>query len=128
MAACSAIWRREGRASDAAVVNSEPIGEPGTEHSVPQSAAEYAPAYVNAHANLLDLVSAGDLRVDDSDDDDPVLYFPDGTPVDTWREDYPYDARLERPEYEQHKRLLQIELLKLQNYVKESGERLVVLF
>ncbi|HZP51731.1 MAG TPA: polyphosphate kinase 2 [Actinocrinis sp.] len=76
----------------------------------------------------LDLAAAADLRVDDSDDDDPVLYYADGTPVDTWREDYPYDARLSRSEYELHKRLLQIELLKLQNWVKESGQRLVVLF
>jgi polyphosphate kinase 2 len=68
------------------------------------------------------------LRVDDGDDDDPVLYYADGAPVDTWREDYPYDARLTRAAYEHDKRLLQIELLKLQNWVKESGERLVVLF
>jgi polyphosphate kinase 2 len=76
----------------------------------------------------LDLAAAADLRVDDSDDDDPVLYYADGTPVDTWREDYPYDSRITRPEYEQHKRLLQIELLKLQNWIKQSGERLIVLF
>ena len=68
------------------------------------------------------------LRVDDGDDDDPVLYNADGTPVDTWREEYPYDTRLPRAEYEYDKRLLQIELLKLQNRVKESGERLIVLF
>ena len=69
-----------------------------------------------------------DLRVDDTDDDDPVLYYSDGRPVDTWREDYPYDERLSRAEYDQTKRLLQIELLKLQNWIKESGERLIVLF
>jgi polyphosphate kinase len=68
------------------------------------------------------------LRVDYSDDEDPVLFNADGTPVDTWREDYPYDARLSRAEYEHDKRLLQIELLKLQNWVKETGERLIVLF
>src|SRR5919112_3245578 len=67
-------------------------------------------------------------RVADDDDDDPVLLNADGSPVDTWREDYPYDERLARPDYDHHKRLLQIELLKLQNWVKESGERLVVLF
>jgi polyphosphate kinase len=70
----------------------------------------------------------GGYRVADDDDDDPVLLNADGTPVDTWREDYPYDERMARPEYDHHKRLLQIELLKLQNWVKESGERLVVLF
>jgi polyphosphate kinase 2 len=67
-------------------------------------------------------------RVADDDDDDPVLLNADGTPVDTWREDYPYDTRLERAEYDRAKRLLQIELLKLQNWVKDSGERLVILF
>ncbi|MEV1177421.1 polyphosphate kinase 2 [Nonomuraea sp. NPDC049784] len=68
------------------------------------------------------------LMVDDSDDDDPVLLRPDGTPVDTWREHYPYPERLSRQEYDYFKRLLQIELLKLQYWVKENGERLVILF
>jgi polyphosphate kinase len=67
------------------------------------------------------------LVVDDSDDDDPVLVA-DGERVDTWREGYPYDARMPRDEYEHQKRLLQIELLKLQNWVKSSGEKVVILF
>ena len=50
----------------------------------------------------------------DDDDDDPVLVTRDGNPVDTWRESYPYHERLGREEYERDKRLLQIELLKLQ--------------
>src|SRR3954447_24622304 len=58
------------------------------------------------------------LLVDDSDDDDPVLIRADGRRVDTWRENYPYDERLDRDVYEAEKRLLQIELLKLQNWVK----------
>jgi polyphosphate kinase 2 len=70
----------------------------------------------------------GDYQVLDDDDDDPVLLTKDGQPVETWREGYPYPERLERPEYERQKRLLQIELLKLQKWVKASGERLVVLF
>ncbi|GAA3231364.1 polyphosphate kinase 2 [Pseudonocardia petroleophila] len=76
----------------------------------------------------MDLPDLSALRVDDTDDDDPVLLGPDGARVDTWREGYPYDERLSREEYEQHKRLLQIELLKLQNWVKETGQRLVILF
>ncbi|AGL14628.1 polyphosphate kinase 2 [Actinoplanes sp. N902-109] len=67
-------------------------------------------------------------RVADNDDDDPVLLNADGTPVDTWREDYPYDFRMPRSEYDHHKRLLQIELLKLQNWCKSTGERMVILF
>ena len=70
----------------------------------------------------------GGYRVADDDDDDPVLLNADGTPVDTWREDYPYDERMPRAEYDHQKRLLQIELLKLQNWCKETGERLVLLF
>ncbi|GLY01109.1 MULTISPECIES: polyphosphate kinase 2 [Actinoplanes] len=67
-------------------------------------------------------------RVMDDEDDDPRLLKADGSSVDTWREDYPYDERLPRPDYDHHKRLLQIELLKLQNWCKDTGERLVILF
>src|SRR5689334_5092422 len=70
----------------------------------------------------------GGYRVADDDDDDPVLLNADGSPVDTWREDYPYDDRLDRSSYDHDKRLLQIELLKLQNWCKSTGERLVILF
>src|SRR5690242_5610086 len=74
------------------------------------------------------LESAGGYRVEDNDDDDPVLLRADGGPVDTWREGYPYDARMPREEYDRVKRLLQIELLKLQYWIKDTGERLVILF
>ena len=70
----------------------------------------------------------GDYEVLDDDDDDPVLLTRDGQPVDTWREGYPYPERLSRHDYDREKRLLQIELLKLQYWIKASGERLVVLF
>ncbi|OLB64484.1 MAG: polyphosphate kinase 2 [Actinobacteria bacterium 13_2_20CM_2_72_6] len=70
----------------------------------------------------------GDYRVVDDDDDDPVLVTQDGEPVDTWRESYPYQERMDRQDYDREKRLLQIELLKLQNWIKASGERLIVLF
>jgi polyphosphate kinase len=66
--------------------------------------------------------------VDDSDEDDPVLRNADGSMVDTWREDYPYGERLTREEYDHAKRLLQVELLKLQYWMQESGRRFVVIF
>jgi polyphosphate kinase 2 len=74
------------------------------------------------------LPNLGDYRVEGGEDDDPILLNADGTPVDTWREDYPYDERMSRDDYEQEKRLLQIELLKLQQYIKETGRRLVIIF
>jgi polyphosphate kinase 2 len=75
-----------------------------------------------------DLAILAGLRVEDNDDDDPVLMWPDGTPVDTWREDYPYDERMTRDYYDHHKRLLQIELVKLQNWVKDTGQKIVIVF
>src|SRR5262249_23936712 len=77
-------------------------------------------------ASLLERLD--DYQVLDDDDDDPVLVTKDGQPVDTWRESEPYDERMSRLEYERDKRLLQIELLKLQKWIKANGERLVVLF
>ena len=60
--------------------------------------------------------------------DDPVLIGPDGLPVDTWKEGYPYDQRMTREEYEVSKRALQIELLKAQTWIQETGQRLIVVF
>jgi polyphosphate kinase 2 len=67
--------------------------------------------------------------VRDDDDDDPVLvHHPSGVDVDTWREGYPYDERISRQEYEEQKRLLQIELLKLQKWSQSNGLRHVIVF
>ena len=69
------------------------------------------------------------LTVDDDDEhDDPVLRYADGRTVETWREDYPYSERMTRHEYEYLKRPLQVELVKLQNWVKSVGERIVIVF
>ncbi|WP_102145276.1 polyphosphate kinase 2 [Mycobacterium hubeiense] len=66
--------------------------------------------------------------VRDDDDDDPVLVHASGVDVDTWRENYPYDERMARTEYEEQKRLLQIELLKLQKWSQRNGLRHVIVF
>ncbi len=89
-------------------------------------------------ADIIDALQDGDddslqrlgLTATDTWDevDDPVLLGPDGTPVGTWREGYPYDERMSRREYEVTKRLLQIELLKMQAWVKESGTRIAMVF
>lgn len=42
--------------------------------------------------------------------------------------DYPYKERMSRRTYEKEKKKLQIELLKVQSWVKESGQRVVGLF
>lgn len=73
-------------------------------------------------ADLLD-----GLRVDERRPEKPIVLDADGSPVDTWLENYPYDRKVKRSEYERTKRVLQIELLKMQRWVKETGQRVVVL-
>ncbi len=69
------------------------------------------------------------LWVDDDDEhDDPVLKYADGRTVDTFREDYPYPETRTRHEYEYLKRPLQVELVKLQNWVKSTDQRIVIVF
>ena len=75
------------------------------------------------------LTSADDLSVREleSDGDDAALLI-GGTEVTTWKQDYPYDQRMDRQEYEELKRALQIELLKMQSWAKDTGQRVVILF
>ncbi len=49
--------------------------------------------------------------------------------VENWRSaTYPYKHRMTRKNYERQKYHLQVELLKLQAWVKETGQRVVILF
>ena len=41
---------------------------------------------------------------------------------------YPYKRKIQKKDYEKHKAELQSELLKVQNWVKETGQRIVVVF
>jgi len=70
----------------------------------------------------------GDYSVDYDPDGEPALVNRDGNRLATWRENFPYDERMSRPEYDLVKRSLQIELLKLQSWIKKSGQRLVIIF
>jgi polyphosphate kinase len=54
---------------------------------------------------------------------------PDAELVANWREGvYPYANLMSRKAYEKQKYRLQVELLKLQAWVKETGQRVVILF
>ncbi|HEY9329290.1 MAG TPA: polyphosphate kinase 2 [Streptomyces sp.] len=59
---------------------------------------------------------------------EPAVPVAPGRARDAWREDYPYTSKLGRKAYDASKRALQIELLKLQHWIKEHDERLVILF
>ena len=76
----------------------------------------------------IDRLQIDGYSVGDDHDDDPELIDPTGRAVDTWRENYPYDERMDRNEYDEQKYLLQVELLKLQNHIFESGEKHAIMF
>ena len=78
--------------------------------------------------DLLDSLEELEIEIDADDTGEPVLLDANGQPVETWREDYPYQQRMTRRDYERGKRLLQIELLKLQAWIKDTARRLVVVF
>lgn len=42
--------------------------------------------------------------------------------------EYPYKSKMRRATYERHKAELQVELLKVQHWVKETGQKIVILF
>jgi polyphosphate kinase len=72
--------------------------------------------------------SLGDYRVEYDADGEPNLVGPDGHRLETWREDFPYERRLTRNEYDRLKREQQIELLKLQNWIKDEARRMAIVF
>lgn len=58
------------------------------------------------------------------DDDAPNTLTED----DAWRQGFPYAEKLTRREYEHRKHVLQVELLKLQVWIKETGQRVIIVF
>jgi polyphosphate kinase len=76
----------------------------------------------------IDRLQIAGHTIGEDHDDDPVLIDPEGRAVDTWRDNYPYDERMQRPEYDEQKYLLQVELLKFQSWAAETRSKHVILF
>jgi polyphosphate kinase 2 len=66
--------------------------------------------------------------VQDGHTPDPDLIDPQGNPVYTWQEGYPYDTRMDRDEYELEKYKLQVELLKFQYWLEDNGQKAIIIF
>ena len=81
-----------------------------------------------ADATLERLAERLGLQIRYAKDGKASLVAADGSAIQTWREGYPYARRLGRRRYEKAKRLLQIELLKLQRSVRAQQRRLIILF
>lgn len=52
----------------------------------------------------------------------------DEAPVFSEDSTYPYKKKISRKDYEKQKKELQIELLKMQNWVRDTGQKIVILF
>ena len=78
--------------------------------------------------HYIDRLRAEGYTVRDDHGEDPDLIDINGKAVDTWRENYPYDHRMDRNQYEVEKYLLQIELLKFQRWQAETGHRQIIVF
>ncbi len=74
------------------------------------------------------LESLGEYRVEFDLDGEPDLVNMDGHRLETWRQSFPYPQRMTRTEYDRVKRQQQIELLKLQTWIKRTGRRVAILF
>ena len=59
---------------------------------------------------------------------DPDLIDPQGNPVYTWQEGYPYEERMSREQYEVEKYQLQVELLKFQYWLEDNDRQAVIVF
>ncbi|MGY5766184.1 polyphosphate kinase 2 [Brachybacterium sp. DNPG3] len=66
--------------------------------------------------------------VQDGHTPDPDLIDPQGNPVYTWQEGYPYDTRMDRDAYELEKYRLQVELLKYQYWLEDNGHKSIIIF
>jgi polyphosphate kinase len=85
---------------------------------------------VASGASADDITSLGSALLEQ---DEPVYGSPplhaDDALVDNWREAvYPYRNLMARKTYEKQKYRLQVELLKLQAWAKETGQRIVIIF
>ena len=77
---------------------------------------------------FIDTLRDGGFQVTEGHTPDPDLIDPMGRAVETWRENYPYSERMSRDEYELEKYKLQIELLKLQYWAEDTGQKIIVVF
>ncbi len=74
------------------------------------------------------LESLGEHRIEFDLDGEPDLVNLEGHRLETWRQNFPYPARMTRAEYDRVKRQQQIELLKLQTWIRRTERRVAIVF
>src|SRR5699024_11105051 len=103
-----------------------PAARPGTTYRSHNQENDRMSTFQLRH--YIDRLRAEGYTVRDDHGEDPDLIDINGRAVDTWRENYPYDQRMDRNQYEVEKYLLQIELLKFQRWQADSGHRQIIVF
>ncbi|HQV92707.1 MAG TPA: polyphosphate kinase 2, partial [Phycicoccus sp.] len=76
----------------------------------------------------IDSLRSEGYTVHGSEEEDPILLAPDGSAVETWREDYPYSHLIDTSQYEEEKYRLQVELLKFQYWSQDNNQKHVLVF
>ena len=115
--------------------NAAQLGQLAAVHAVLEQ-DQGGPAKARALRALLDGASADDLRaiarkllVEERQQGKLPRTHPDEELVSNWRDGrYPYKNLMLRRNYEEQKYRLQVELLKLQAWVKATNQRVVILF
>ena len=93
-----------------------------------QEILDEAPAQRENLRQFIDKLVHEGYTVGDPTGPDPELIDPGGRAVETWRQDYPYGQLMSREAYEEEKYRLQVELLKLQYWGQDTGQRHIILF
>ena len=88
----------------------------------------YGEGMIEDFRAYIDALHIDGHHIGEDHDDDPILLDRQGRAVDSWRENYPYEQRLDRSEYDEQKYLLQVELLKFQNWTHETKSKHVIVF
>ncbi len=100
------------------------VGKASAEHVVSAAGEEFLAAETGQIDVTPEIDEIGELTRKLSGGKRPKNNGPDAP----WRQGYPYAEKISTAKYEREKRKLQIELLKLQTWVKENGEKIVILF
>ncbi len=108
-----------GDTSSAARIDADRASSDGTA----PAGSEPGPAVSDASSRAKVEVPTGT-----SADGDKASVFLPHPEDETWRQDYPYEKLMTEREYQKAKRVLQIELLKMQAWVKSTDKKIAILF
>ena len=100
----------------------------GQDHDVAEAVADAVAPMDHGAVEPAEGASPVEITTGQADDGSDQTELLPGPEEQTWRQDYPYEDKLTEKEYQKQKRLLQIELLKMQGWVKSTQAKVALLF